>query len=64
MKYQVEVTWRTVHVQTSVIEVEAEDKFDAADIAYDIATESDLDWSKEEIVDGDYVCRVVGDEVE
>lgn len=60
-KFQVEVTWRTVHVQRAIVSVEADDKFQASDLAYDLVSsgEEDPEWGAESIVEGDYIVNTV-----
>lgn len=57
-KFNVEVCWRTVHTQWGTVEVEAEDKDAAEDAVSNMADNDEIDWGKEEIVDGEYIYHV------
>lgn len=57
-KFYVEVCWSTVHTQWATVEVEAEDEDAAEDAVSDMADNDDIDWGKEEIVDGEYIYHV------
>lgn len=57
-KFEVEVCWRTVHTQWGKVEVEAEDEDAAEDAVSDMADNDDIDWGKEEVVDGEHIYHV------
>lgn len=58
-KFKVNICYRTVSVQTTEVEVEAEDEIEAEDFASDKVYEDNLFWGKEEVIDGDYIYEVV-----
>lgn len=57
MKYNVEVVWVTTEKSYANIEVEAECVSDAVEIALDMA--GSVDFSGDEIVDGEYYVASV-----
>ncbi len=60
-KFQVEVMWQQVEVQRAIVEVEAEDKFKASDLAYDLVSAPEYagDWDELGIIGGNYIVNTV-----